>query len=155
MENVGLSPWVWNGERVLITGHTGFKGGWLSLWLQRLGANVAGYALSAATEPNFFAAAGVSDALQSEIGDVRDLEHLSGFVAEFRTEIMIPMAAQSLVRRSYADPVATVSSSGLGTVSIPEAARDGAVVRAVVTRSRDQRLQPVAVDADVLRLLCD
>ena len=138
MENLELSPSFWNAKRVLITGHTGFKGGWLSIWLKRLGADVAGYALPAATEPNFFDAAGVSDSVQSEVGDIRDLEHLSGFVAEFRPEIIIHMAAQSLVRRSYTDPIETFSSNVLGTVNILEAARQCDDVRAVVNVTTDK-----------------
>ena len=83
MEDLALNPSFWNAKRVLVTGHTGFKGGWLAIWLQRLGANVAGFALPASTEPNFFDAAGVANTLQSEIGDIRDLDHLVQFVSSY------------------------------------------------------------------------
>jgi CDP-glucose 4,6-dehydratase len=138
LENLELSSSFWNNKRVLITGHTGFKGGWLSIWLQRLGANVAGYALPAATEPSLFALANVSTGMRSEMGDIRDLDHLSQFVAEFQPEIIFHLAAQALVRPSYSDPVETFSSNVLGTVNILEAVRQCDSVRAVVIVTTDK-----------------
>lgn len=138
MEDLALNPSFWDAKRVLVTGHTGFKGGWLAIWLQRLGADVAGFALPAATEPNFFDAARVANTLQSEIGDIRDLDHLAQFVAAFRPEIIIHMAAQSLVRRSYADPIETFTSNVIGTVNILEAARRCDSVAAVVNVTTDK-----------------
>ena len=137
MEDLALSSVFWSNKRVLITGHTGFKGAWLSTSLQRLGSTVAGYALPAATEPSLFELAGIADEMQSEIGDVRDLEHVGRFVAEFRPEIIIHMAAQSLVRPSYADPVETFGTNIMGTVNILEAARQSDV-RAVVNVTTDK-----------------
>jgi len=138
LEDLGLNPSFWSDKRVLVTGHTGFKGAWLSLWLQRFGADVAGFSLAPATEPNLFELANVASNLRSEIGDVRDLEHLSRFVSEFRPEVIIHMAAQSLVRPSYADPVDTFSTNVLGTVNILEAARQCESVRAVVNVTTDK-----------------
>ena len=138
MEDLGLNPSFWSDKRVLVTGHTGFKGAWLSLWLQRFGADVAGFSLAPATEPNLFELANVASDLRSEFGDVRDLEHLSRIVSEFRPEIIIHMAAQSLVRPSYVDPVDTFSTNVLGTVNILEAARQCESVRAVVNVTTDK-----------------
>ena len=138
MEDLALNPSFWNAKRVLVTGHTGFKGGWLAIWLQRLGAKVAGFALPASTEPNFFDAAGVANTLQSEIGDIRDLDHLVQFVSSYRPEIIIHMAAQSLVRRSYADPIETFTSNVMGTVNLLEAARRCDSVAAVVNVTTDK-----------------
>lgn len=137
MEDLALSSSFWRGKRVLITGHTGFKGAWLSIWLQRLDANVAGYALPAATEPSLFELAHVARNIQSETGDVRDLERLKQVVAEFRPDIIIHMAAQSLVRPSYTDPVETFGTNVMGTVNILEAARHSDV-RAVVNVTTDK-----------------
>ena len=138
MENLELSSSFWSDKRVLITGHTGFKGGWLSIWLQRLGANVAGYALPAATEPSLFELACISTGMQSEMGDIRDLEHLSLFVSGFQPEIIFHLAAQALVRPSYSDPIETFSTNVLGTVNILEAARQCDSVRAVVNVTTDK-----------------
>ena len=96
MENLELSSAFWSDKRVLITGHTGFKGGWLSIYLLRLGAKVAGYALPAATEPSLFDLARVSDHMQSETGDVRNIEQLTKVISGFRPDIIIHMAAQAL-----------------------------------------------------------
>ena len=137
MEDLALSLSFWRGKRVLITGHTGFKGAWLSIWLQRLDANVAGYALPAATEPSLFELAHVARNIQSETGDVRDLERLKQVVAGFHPDIIIHMAAQSLVRPSYTDPVETFGTNVMGTVNILEAARHSEV-RAVVNVTTDK-----------------
>ena len=128
----------WKDKRVLITGHTGFKGGWLSIWLQRLGATVAGYALPASSEPSLFDAARVAGNTTSVIGDVRELERLTSFVSEYRPELIVHMAAQSLVRRSYANPVETYGSNIMGTVHILEAARGCSDVRVVVNVTSDK-----------------
>lgn len=138
MESLELSSSFWSDKRVLITGHTGFKGGWLSIWLQRLAANVAGYALPAATEPSLFELANVSAGMRSELGDIRDLEHLSQLVSEFRPDIIFHLAAQALVRPSYADPIETFSTNVLGTANILEAARQCDSVHAVVNVTTDK-----------------
>ncbi len=147
MEDLELSSSFWSNKRVLITGHTGFKGGWLSIWLQRLGANVAGYALPAETDPSLFALANVSDGMLSETGDIRDLDNLGSVVANFQPEIIIHMAAQSLVRPSYKDPVDTFSTNALGTVNILEAARHCDAVRAIVNVTTDKCYENLERDA--------
>jgi CDP-glucose 4,6-dehydratase len=138
LENLELSSSFWNAKRVLITGHTGFKGGWLSIWLHQLGATVAGYSLPPTTEPNFFTEAHVENSLLSEFGDIRDAEQLGNFVAEFQPEIIIHLAAQALVRRSYTDAVETYSSNVMGTVNVLEAARQCQSVRAIVNVTTDK-----------------
>jgi CDP-glucose 4,6-dehydratase len=128
----------WRGKRVFLTGHTGFKGGWLSLWLQQLGAELTGFALQPPTQPNLFDKARVGAGMTSIIGDIRDGAKLLAAVSEAAPEIVIHMAAQPLVRRSYADPVETYSTNVMGTVNMLEAVRQSATVRAVVNVTTDK-----------------
>ena len=128
----------WRGKRVLLTGHTGFKGSWLSLWLQSMDAQVVGYALAPPTEPSLFEVAGVGAGMTSVIGDIRDLEHLRAVFAEHKPEIVIHMAAQPLVRYSYAEPVETYSTNVMGTVNLLEAVRGTPGVKAVVNVTTDK-----------------
>jgi CDP-glucose 4,6-dehydratase len=112
----------WRGRKVFVTGHTGFKGSWLSLWLNALGANVTGYALDPPTEPNLFQQARV--ALSHSIcADIRDFQRLKAAMAECRADVIFHMAAQSVVRRGYEDPIETYSSNVMGTVHVLEALR--------------------------------
>jgi CDP-glucose 4,6-dehydratase len=113
----------WKGRKVFLTGHTGFKGSWLSLWLDRLGANVTGYALDPPTQPSLFEEAEVSGVLRSICADIRDFPRLKSAIAECRPEVVIHMAAQSVVRRGYEDPIETYSSNIMGTVHLLEAVR--------------------------------
>jgi len=113
----------WKGRRVFLTGHTGFKGSWLSLWLDSLGAEVTGYALAPPTQPSLYEQAGVATTLRSITADIRDLPRLVAAVAECRPDVIIHMAAQSVVKRGYADPVETYSSNVMGTVHLFEAVR--------------------------------
>lgn len=128
----------WQGKKVLVTGHTGFKGSWLSLWLQSLGANVVGYALQPPTQPSLFEIANVADGMMSILGDVRDLEHLESVIAEHRPEIIVHLAAQPLVRYSYEDPIETYSTNVMGTVNVLEAVRRSESVRVVVSITSDK-----------------
>ncbi|WP_343068953.1 CDP-glucose 4,6-dehydratase [Azospirillum tabaci] len=128
----------WNGRRVFVTGHTGFKGAWLCLWLQRLGAHVAGFSLPPAAEPNLFDQARVSEGMTSRFGDIRDLEDLSRSVADHRAEIILHLAAQALVRPSYDDPVGTFLTNVQGTVHVLEAARRSPTTRAVLVVTSDK-----------------
>ena len=128
----------WQGKRVFLTGHTGFKGGWLSLWLQQLGAEVTGYALEAPTTPSLFEVANVARGMVSIIGDVRDGEALKHAMAQARPEIVIHMAAQPLVRYSYVNPVETYATNVMGVVNLLEAVRATPGVRSVVNVTSDK-----------------
>jgi CDP-glucose 4,6-dehydratase len=138
VESVVISNAFWRGRRVLVTGHTGFKGGWLVLWLQRLGARVMGYSLPAPTQPSFYEAARVSESVQGVIADIRDLPRLLEVFANFSPEVVIHLAAQPLVRASYAEPVETYSSNVLGTVHVLEAVRRTPGVRSAVMITTDK-----------------
>jgi CDP-glucose 4,6-dehydratase len=140
VENLAVSAdaLFWSGKRVFLTGHTGFKGSWLSLWLQRMGAVVKGFALPADTVPDLFTTAGVAAGMESDLGDIRDLEAVRGSMAAFRPEIVIHMAAQPLVRLSYRDPVGTYATNVMGTVHVLEAARKIEGVRALVAVTTDK-----------------
>jgi CDP-glucose 4,6-dehydratase len=128
----------WNGKRVLLTGHTGFKGSWTSLWLQELGAEVTGFALPPPTDPSLFEQADVTSGMASRIGDIRDLDVLAQCLAEVRPEIVLHMAAQPLVRLSYEIPVETYATNVMGTVHLLEAIRQAGGVRAVVNITSDK-----------------
>ena len=126
------------GARVLITGHTGFKGSWLSLWLQSLGAEVYGMALPPESDLSMFTIARVGEGMHSTIGDVRDLDLVTHLFTSVRPELVFHLAAQSLVRRSYADPVATYATNVMGTLHILEAARLSSGLRGVVIVTSDK-----------------
>ena len=134
---VSPDPAFWAGKQVLLTGHTGFKGSWLALWLQRLGAKVTGVALAPDTEPSLFALA-VADGTASHLVDIRDLAALRVCFEAAQPEIVLHLAAQALVRASYADPVGTYATNVMGTVNVLEAARHTASVRAVVVVTSDK-----------------
>ncbi len=126
------------GKKVLITGHTGFKGSWLAIWLQHLGAEVIGYALDPPTDPSIYELCHVSDFITSIIGDVRNLEHLNSVIRREEPEIIFHLAAQSLVKRSYKEPVETYSTNIIGTAHLLEAVRRSPSVKAVVIISSDK-----------------
>lgn len=134
----GLDVAFWTGRRVFLTGHTGFKGSWASLWLARMGAEVTGYALAPETEPNLFALASVGKTVRSHIGDLRDADALRAAVDAADPEIVIHMAAQPLVRRSYAAPVDTFSVNVMGTVNLLEALRGRDALRTVLVVTTDK-----------------
>src|ERR1700730_267602 len=131
----------WRNKSVLVTGHTGFKGAWLSLWLQSLGARLAGYSLEPPTSPSLFELGSVGDGMRSEIGDVRDLERLRLLLDSHRPEIVFHLAAQSLVRRSYQHPIETFDTNVLGTAYVLEAVRQTPGVKAVVVVTSDKCYQ--------------
>lgn len=133
-----MSSAFWKNKRVILTGHTGFKGSWLSLWLQSMGAQVAGYALAPPTQPSLFDIAEVGKGMTSIIGDIRDLAHLSEVFAEYKPEIVFHMAAQPLVRYSYIEPVETYSTNVMGSVNLFEAVRATRSVKAVVNVTTDK-----------------
>ncbi|AZC20632.1 CDP-glucose 4,6-dehydratase [Pseudomonas sp. CMR5c] len=144
MEKLGLNmkstvtPAFWKGKKVFLTGHTGFKGSWLALWLQSMGADVRGFALSPPTTPALFNEARVADSMQSHIGDIRDLESITQNIADFSPEVLIHMAAQPLVRLSYREPVETYSTNVMGTLHVLEAARRCPNLRAIVNVTTDK-----------------
>lgn len=128
----------WKNKNVLVTGHTGFKGSWLSMWLQLAGARVLGYSLPTPTHPSLFEDANVVQGMVSVEGDIRDLEHLQRFISECKPEIVIHMAAQSLVRYSYDHPVETYATNVMGTVNVLEAVRQSGSVRVVINVTSDK-----------------
>lgn len=128
----------WAGRRVLVTGHTGFKGGWLTLLLRKLGARVAGLALSPNTSPNLFDLAAVADGIDHQIGDITSLPAVEAIFTRHSPEIVFHLAAQSLVPESYRNPVATYATNVMGTVHVLDAARRCKSVRAVVVVSSDK-----------------
>ncbi len=138
VEEMVVDKDFWRGRRVLLTGHTGFKGSWLSLWLQQLGAHLVGYALPPPTTPNLFSSVDIADGMRSITGDVRDLARLRSAFDEHKPEIVIHMAAQSLVRRSYAEPVETYATNVMGTVNVLENCRHCDSVKAVINVTSDK-----------------
>ncbi len=128
----------WKDKRVFLTGHTGFKGSWLCLWLHLLGARVSGYSLSPPTNPSLFELARVGELADSVIADIRDANLLSETVSAVSPEIVVHLAAQPLVRDSYKNPVETYAINVMGTVHLLEAVRNCASVRAVVNVTTDK-----------------
>ncbi len=127
---------IYRNAKVLITGHTGFKGSWLALWLSRMGAEITGYSLQPPTEPNHFNLLNLN--IVSMIGDVRDAEKLKQVFIERKPEIVFHLAAQPIVRLSYKDPVATFTSNVIGTINVLEAAREIGTVHAIVNVTSDK-----------------
>jgi CDP-glucose 4,6-dehydratase len=133
-----VNPEFWDGKRVFLTGHTGFKGSWLSLWLQQMGAIVKGYALEPNTSPNLFELAEVAKNMESEIGDITNLSQIKDSMHTFNPDILIHMAAQPLVRLSYDEPVLTYATNVMGTVNVLEAARTCNNLKAIVSVTTDK-----------------
>ena len=138
LEGLGMNPLFWRGKKVFLTGHTGFKGSWLSLWLKQMGAEVTGYALVPPTNPNLFDVANVAQGMKSIIGDIRDDAMLVNEIRGAAPDIVIHMAAQPLVRQSYIDPIETYSTNVMGTVHLLEAVRQTPTVRAVINVTSDK-----------------
>lgn len=136
---LGMNPDFWKARRVFITGHTGFKGGWLSLWLQSLGAEVHGYSLAPPTHPNLFSTARIEMGMSSStIADIRDLEQLMTAIQKAQPEIVFHLAAQPLVRYSYHNPVETYAVNVMGVVNLLEAVRATAGIKALVNVTTDK-----------------
>lgn len=128
----------WQNKKVFVTGHTGFKGSWLSLWLQKMGAIAVGYALEPPSDPSLFEVARVADGMTSIIGDLRDFEHLQAAIQEHQPDIVFHMAAQPLVRYSYQHPIETYATNVMGTVHLLEAVRHTPSVKVVVNITSDK-----------------
>ena len=133
-----LNRSFWKDRKVLVTGHTGFKGSWLCLWLESLGAKVTGYALTPPTQPSLFEQARIADSTPTVFADVRDLPRLKSVIAETQPQMILHLAAQSVVRRGYEDPVETYSSNVMGTVNVLEAVRQLGLRCAVVNVTSDK-----------------
>jgi CDP-glucose 4,6-dehydratase len=138
LENLVMNPDFWRGKRVLLTGHTGFKGAWLSLWLDAMGAEVVGYALAPPEEDHIFVAAEVGNCVTSITDDIRNLAALKSTFVTHRPEIVLHLAAQALVRESYRRPVDTYATNVIGTVNVLEAVRSSQHVRVVIIVTSDK-----------------
>lgn len=139
MKVAQVDPVFWKGKKVFLTGHTGFKGSWLSLWLSSMGAKVTGYALAPNTKPNIFDLLAIDSLVEkSHIADIRDLSSLQKAMSEANPDIVIHMAAQPLVRYSYANPVETYATNVMGTVHVLESARSLGALRATVIVTTDK-----------------
>jgi CDP-glucose 4,6-dehydratase len=144
LENLGLnmtstvSPAFWRGKKVFLTGHTGFKGSWLSLWLTSMGAQVKGFSLAPPTHPALFVEAKVAQGMESEQGDIRDRAVIAQSMVSFNPDVLIHMAAQPLVRLSYREPVETYATNVMGTLHVLEAARQCPNLRAIVNVTTDK-----------------
>ena len=133
-----VDPVFWKGKKVFLTGHTGFKGSWLSLWLQNMGAILKGYSLEPNTTPNLFTESHVGNNMESEIGDIRDLNQISKSMLDFNPDVLIHMAAQPLVRYSYENPIETYSTNVMGTVNVLESARKCLNLKSIVSVTTDK-----------------
>ena len=129
---------AWKGRRVLVTGHTGFKGGWLSLWLHQLGAEVTGFSLPAPTKPSLFEQIRLAELVNHIQGDVRDMDAVEAAVNAARPEVVFHLAAQSLVRYSYDNPIETYATNVMGTVHLLDACRRAESVRAIISVTSDK-----------------
>jgi CDP-glucose 4,6-dehydratase len=142
MENMVADSMInsefWKGKKVFLTGHTGFKGSWLSIWLNSMGAVVKGYGLKPATNPNLFTIAGIEGLVESDINDIRDYSALCSSILKFAPDIVFHMAAQPLVRASYEKPLETYETNVMGTANLLEAVRQCSSVKAVVNITTDK-----------------
>ena len=133
-----MNSQFWKGKKVLLTGHTGFKGSWLSSWLKNLDVDLIGFSKSIPTKPSIFESVNVENKMISIMGDVRDLDKIKEIIKEYKPEIVIHMAAQSLVLPSYEDPIETYSTNIMGTVNVLEAIRTVGKVRVVINVTSDK-----------------
>lgn len=138
MYNLESCKAFYQGKRVLVTGHTGFKGAWLCRILTLAGAQVTGYAMEPPTDPSLFQIADLGGTMDSRIGDIRDLEHLQQVFSQARPEIVLHLAAQPIVRDSYKDPVYTYETNVMGTVNLLECVRLNPCVRSVLNVTTDK-----------------
>jgi len=133
-----MNPRFWKNKRVFVTGHTGFKGSWLSLWLQEMGALVKGYALEPPTTPSLFIEARVAQGMESQIDDIRNMTQLQSSMSNFNPDILIHLAAQPLVRLSYKEPIETYDVNVMGTAKVLEAAKSCVNLKSIVSVTTDK-----------------
>jgi CDP-glucose 4,6-dehydratase len=138
VEDLAMNPNFWHNKNVLITGHSGFKGSWLALWLQSLRSRVSGYSLNPKSEPNIFELANVYEGINSQVGDIRDMNSLASVIKQEKPEIIFHLAAQALVRYSYENPVETYSTNVMGLVNLLEIIRDCPSVKSVIIVTTDK-----------------
>ncbi len=138
MENLEMNSDFWNNKRVLITGHTGFKGSWLTIWLKKLGAEIIGFSNSIPTNPSLYELSEINSDITSITGDIRNLSAIHNTISQYKPQIVIHMAAQSLVGPSYNDPVETYSTNVMGTVNLFEAVRKSDDVSVVINVTSDK-----------------
>jgi len=129
---------IYRSKSILVTGHTGFKGTWLSIWLHELGANVIGYSLDAPTDPNMFEAVRLEDRVTHILGDVRDVKHLKSIFKEYEPEIIFHLAAQPIVRRSYKEPRLTFETNVMGTVNLLDTVKNTGCAKVVIVVTSDK-----------------
>ena len=141
-----VDPAFWRGRRVLLTGHTGFKGGWCALWLQHMGAQVFGYALAPETDPSLFQLARIAEGIDSSIGDIRDPTGLRATIAKARPQVVLHMAAQPLVRRSVREPLLTFDTNVMGTAQVLDALRAAGLDPASLPDGAQTRVGDLASD---------
>jgi len=142
LEDLVMSTQFWKDKTILLTGHTGFKGSWLSLWLQKLGANLIGFSKSIPTEPSLFEIANVKEEMTSVIGNVCNYSKLSDIITDYKPEIVIHMAAQAILRESYKDPIETYATNVMGTVNLLESIRNSNSVRVILNITSDKCYEP-------------
>ena len=139
MENMEINSSFWKGRSVFLTGHTGFKGGWLALWLSEMGANVYGYSLDKPTNPNFFDVINLRAKIKNSIeGDIRNFSKLNKSIQEAKPSIIFHMAAQPLVRQSYIDPIETFTTNIFGTINVFESVKNVETVEAIINITTDK-----------------
>jgi len=148
LEKMVISLDFWKNKKVLLTGHTGFKGSWLSIWLKKLGVELIGFSKDIPTEPSLFELAKVSEDMTSIIGDIRDFSAIQKIIQENQPEIIIHMAAQALVRKSYEDPLNTFSTNIMGTANLLEAVRGAHNTKVVINVTSDKCYNNIDSDHD-------
>ena len=132
----------WKDKKVLLTGHTGFKGSWLSLWLQKLGVNLVGYSKSIPTDPSLFELADIENGMVSIMGDMRDYNKIEETIKEYKPEIVIHMAAQAILRESYSNPIETYATNVMGTVNLLESIRKVGNTKVILNVTTDKCYEP-------------
>ena len=138
MEEMGIDNQFWKKKKVLVTGHTGFKGSWISLWLQKLNANICGFSKSIPTNPSLFEIANVDENMQSITGDIRDFDSIINTIKEFQPEIIIHMAAQSIVRESFENPIYTFETNIIGTANLLEISKELSSIKSILVITSDK-----------------